>query len=213
MKHTLTVVVYDNNQFFAAGIRQTLVTYCQQKNILVRFEESIQEWGGSYLIFLAEHLEHKLSHYRNFLLRQQSPRIIKIRESSPLITYPYEAGILYRRQSASHLWQQISEALGKHPQSKRPIPVSDVTLLTPQENKVVYYLSVGSSTATIARYLNISIKTVSKHKRNVMKKLCFSRNIEFYHWLLRRGEGTINTKWRNTTLSFHARHDFIHLIR
>lgn len=189
MKRTLIVVIYDTNQFFAAGIRQTLIVYCQQRNIPVRFEDVFKEneWENPHLVFIAETLPPWLPRSRDNLMHQKYPRIIQIREFPPRIVYPYDARIMYRRQSIADLSQQLSDILDTHPCSTSPMPTPDTQPLTQQETRVLRYLSIGFHSVLISRYLNISPKTVSYHKRSAMKKLCFSRNIELYHWLARGG--------------------------
>lgn len=55
--------------------------------------------------------------------------------------------------------------------------------LTPQERKTIRHMQCERSLTQIAHILNLSPKTVSHHKRAVMKKLGFKRNTELYSWM------------------------------
>lgn len=69
---------------------------------------------------------------------------------------------------------------------------SDVTLknkesyflLSKREIEVLIRLRLGLSLTAIAKNLGLSIKTVSTHKRNAMRKIGLSKDIDLYKWLL-----------------------------
>jgi DNA-binding NarL/FixJ family response regulator len=47
----------------------------------------------------------------------------------------------------------------------------DLTLLTPKEKEILQLISEGKLTKEIANDLNLSIKTIEKHRSNIMEKL------------------------------------------
>ncbi|MBH3259864.1 helix-turn-helix transcriptional regulator [Serratia marcescens] len=55
--------------------------------------------------------------------------------------------------------------------------------LTPREREVVLMQRQALPPSLIADLLNISIKTVSAHKRNAMRKLGFRRIHELQQWM------------------------------
>ncbi|HHU0686261.1 TPA: helix-turn-helix transcriptional regulator [Serratia marcescens] len=57
------------------------------------------------------------------------------------------------------------------------------TTLTEREMEVMCCMARGIAQKQLTQRLHISHKTVSSHKRAVMRKLGFRRNVELYHWL------------------------------
>lgn len=53
------------------------------------------------------------------------------------------------------------------------------------------YLAWEMPPTAIARYLALSVKTVSNHKQAAMRKLGFKRNVDLYHWLRQGGLKTV----------------------
>ena len=54
---------------------------------------------------------------------------------------------------------------------KNPMPASSLDSLTEREKTVLKLISEGYTNKAIAAYLSISVKTVDKHRSNLMKKL------------------------------------------
>jgi DNA-binding NarL/FixJ family response regulator len=77
----------------------------------------------------------------------------------------------------------VSGFLGKTA-SGRSRPAS---VLTTREREVLQQLAEGEKNAEISARLNISIKTVESHRRNLMSKLGINRQIELVKYALREG--------------------------
>lgn len=61
------------------------------------------------------------------------------------------------------------------------------TRLTPREREVVQLLAEGKQSKTIAAQLNISVKTVQTHRRNIMRKLGFNNLPDLTKYAVREG--------------------------
>jgi DNA-binding NarL/FixJ family response regulator len=59
--------------------------------------------------------------------------------------------------------------------------------LTPREREVLQLIAEGQSTKEIALELNVSVKTIETHRRNVMEKLDLHNVAELTKYALRRG--------------------------
>jgi two-component system, NarL family, response regulator NreC len=59
--------------------------------------------------------------------------------------------------------------------------------LTPREREVLQLLAEGSTTKRIASQLNVSVKTVETHRRQVMEKLDIHSVAELTKWAVREG--------------------------
>lgn len=60
----------------------------------------------------------------------------------------------------------------------------DAVILSRQQAMVVKYTRLGLSLTDISRVTNLSIKTISTHKRAVMRKLDIKNNSDFYRYAL-----------------------------
>ena len=68
---------------------------------------------------------------------------------------------------------------------------SDLDLLTPREREVLQLLAEGRSNQKIAQQLGISVKTVERHRSNMMNKLSISNKTELIKYALRKGWATL----------------------
>ena len=66
-------------------------------------------------------------------------------------------------------------------------------ILTPREREVLQQLSEGASTKEIAGALNISVKTVETHRRNMMEKLNLHSVAELTKYAISEGITTLDT--------------------
>lgn len=59
--------------------------------------------------------------------------------------------------------------------------------LTPREHEVLIHIAEGQSNAEIAQQLVISVKTVDRHRENIMRKLNMHNRIELVKYAIKRG--------------------------
>lgn len=90
-------------------------------------------------------------------------------------------GLLHKRDNADTILQGIDEvALGKHFVSATVAElIADAQVgLTQRELQVLNLFAQGISLSLIADNLKISLRTVEKHKENIMKKLNVTNSIQ-----------------------------------
>jgi two-component system response regulator NreC len=69
-------------------------------------------------------------------------------------------------------------------QSERSASIGGIT---PREQEVLAHLADGSTNSQIARKLNISPKTVARHRENIMEKLNLHTRVELVRFAIRKG--------------------------
>lgn len=67
------------------------------------------------------------------------------------------------------------------------ITPSDVELLTPREHEVLACISDGLTNREIAEQLVISVKTVDRHRENIMRKLNLHNRVELVRYAIEKG--------------------------
>jgi DNA-binding NarL/FixJ family response regulator len=70
---------------------------------------------------------------------------------------------------------------------ERGRPDEQFDVLTPRELEVVKLIAEAHSSKEIARELVISVKTVERHRQNVLDKLGMSDRVELTRYAIRRG--------------------------
>lgn len=66
-----------------------------------------------------------------------------------------------------------------------------INVLSPREREVLQLIAEGHKTLTIAEYLNVSIKTVESHRKNIMNKLNKFSVAELTKFAIREGVTTL----------------------
>lgn len=98
---------------------------------------------------------------------------IRIAASGDVYIYPSLAKLLVRDYLAQQSEFQPDE--------------SPLNNLTPREQEVLTLLAEGQGNAQIAEMLNISPKTVSRHRENIMSKLNLHSRTELVKYAIRKG--------------------------
>jgi len=92
-------------------------------------------------------------------------------------------------QGATYLSPAISQALLADvltaPTSARLSP--PVTQLSPREREVLQLISKGQTNSAIAEQLRVSVKTVERHRTNLMSKLCVHNLVELIRVAIKHG--------------------------
>jgi DNA-binding NarL/FixJ family response regulator len=71
---------------------------------------------------------------------------------------------------------------------ERDLPEGDrIDILTPRELQVLKLIAEAHSSKAIAKELVISIKTVERHRQNILDKLGMSDRVELTRYAIRRG--------------------------
>lgn len=91
-------------------------------------------------------------------------------------------------QSAAYLSRAISEKLAGALSAPPGLPVLDpVEQLTPREKELVQLIGEGHTNSEIAGLLNISVKTVERHRTNLMSKLNVRNLVELIRVAIKYG--------------------------
>ncbi|SFN65617.1 DNA-binding response regulator, NarL/FixJ family, contains REC and HTH domains [Izhakiella capsodis] len=198
MKKNLSVLICDDDRFYASGLQTLISTWASERKLNVNFADQFQLRARSEIIFISQ---SELSSYRLHALRMEITAfrryvfVIQQQESSnrdDLNSLKENFAMIPRQAQPAVIQRYLETALRKlesfaasSPQTAGAISVSSP--LTFRETQILRFLARGISHATVARYLQISEKTVSTHKRNIMTKLNISRTTELNYWLIDEG--------------------------
>ncbi|MBU5412420.1 response regulator transcription factor [Serratia ureilytica] len=185
MKKVIRVCIQDTNRFFALGIQHILLSHFQLQGLGVCFV-SEKESVGADLVFCSVPTKgwplqlclHSESEKTVFIA-------IRATKSEKVTKCFRERGSLWRRAHPGALLTLVKEGMNvqENPVASECCPCCMSQALTKREREVMHCMSWELTPKTLQQYLNISPKTVSAHKRAVMRKLGFRRNSELYHWL------------------------------
>lgn len=83
----------------------------------------------------------------------------------------------------------VNRYIGKSPRTESSV----FTNLTQREREVLQVLAEGMTTKEIAYHLNVSVKTVETHRRNIMEKLNIHSISELVKYAIREGLTSLET--------------------
>ncbi len=191
MKTTVKILLSEPNLYFALGLSQGLLTHFKKLGVNALLSTNLSDKYDCDIVFLAA--EQDTASLRYLTQRRTSPahqRIFLLKEKpgkNDSIQFKELDGVFYRHQSMSWAMQIATDAL--HSITLPTVHSPRITVrrapLTHREVQVLRYLASGQRACQIGRFLHISAKTVSGHKRNAMAKLGISRSPDLNYWLLR----------------------------
>lgn len=189
MKPHIDIVILDDNRYFALGLETLLQEHFMYQGWSVTFLPA-QLYPMANLIIQADKVAQPLPfcHVRkpgkqhNIITIQQTPRL---RRRLPACMS--EDGIIRRHDSTVVVLHLVEQMFGGLIPVSPPPSSHCSQALTPREWEVLYTIRRGLVPSQVAGCLNLSVKTVSAHKRAAMHKLGFQRNAELYQWLLQGG--------------------------
>lgn len=193
-KSQFNILILDDNRFFSQSLVTLLQTQCLQREATLTFLTRHNAHRADLMI-LSDEIPPQMWMYHVITMNTKSA-VILIRDAAQRSFVPrivHETGILWRRDSAHTTLQLIEQVLIN--QSGRPS--TDIqfnfSALTFREYQVLSVPAQGAQPAQVASQLGLSIKTISAHKCNVMRKFGFTRNQELYYWL--RQGGLLTSKY------------------
>ncbi len=80
----------------------------------------------------------------------------------------------------------VTKAISENPEQQKNNTQTG-GILTQREREVIHYICLGYSNREIADILIISVKTVEKHKENIMEKLNLSRRHQLIEYAIQKG--------------------------
>ncbi|MFK8260224.1 response regulator transcription factor [Erwinia sp. AnSW2-5] len=196
----ITIVIHDPNLFYVGGLTNCLSENFSSRGIHTDFTDSAFNSRAKMFFLAEESLSVANIHYlnRRMSMRPLCVFIIKNSESGDDLSEGKMHNIshyttLYRNQPVESMLSVIHEQLEQLNCVRSALvqPCSVVSRadnnLTRRETEILRYLARGISNGGVARFLHISEKTVSAHKRNIMCKLNMIRPAELNYWLIQEG--------------------------
>lgn len=202
MKHTVTILIIDQNRYFSEGLRHALIQYFRDRKINVDITctgNEVQKISAD-IIFMAKDLGRQPWHSYKYL--QPSRKylfLIKERHQTQpgnSRLFKKNSGIIIHKLSLESILNLFGLAMFKYEKYQSILDggggALEPPVLTHRECEIMQCLRFGMSNEAIGRQLNISAKTVSSHKCAAMRKLNFTNHIELNYWLLNDGLNDIN---------------------
>jgi hypothetical protein len=159
----MKVIVCSDSFFFAQGITSILAEAGHETwDFYYQPQKSLPDKSSEELVIIIDTGERKRLRQLFSLLSGRDLRIFFITDDvfdSKEIKRPFQ-GVIPRKINPQTLLSTIADCTS----GAKPIEF----LLTIQQRKVLQYLIRGVTPNIIARAMNISVKTVSAHKRKVM---------------------------------------------
>ena len=194
-RNHLTVVINDPNRFFAEGLMNCISDNSSSMGLNVEFTDCDFNSRAKLIFLSADTVSVANLHYLNRRLASRALSVFIIHDATSnntantlKISKLNQYTSLYRDQAVDDFGKAIRNYL--EPQSDLrnilipPCSVRSKNNLTRRETEILRYLARGISNGAVARFLHISEKTVSAHKRNIMSKLNMIRPAELNYWLL-----------------------------
>lgn len=194
MNQTISVFIDDPNRFFVAGLRLALEQHFSLRGIALCYLYSTASPADLVIIAAGEGVAGQFCHLpRPDYWMPTAYLTLRERPEVPLLTLPAcqrETGRLYRCDPLEKIMRQIDVALKAcempHDRMHRCY-WCDKHALTPREYEIVRRFGRGELPQDIAAQLRLSVKTVSLHKRAMMRKMHLRNNADLYHWLQNGG--------------------------
>ncbi|CAO98468.1 response regulator transcription factor [Erwinia tasmaniensis] len=197
-KNNVTVVINDPNRFYFEGLKSSVYENFLKQGFNANYTESAFN-SRAKIIFLAEEsLSLANIHYLNRRMSMRPLCIFIIKNAPGKGDTPdiktdsiHHYAVIYRNQSVESILAVVNaqmEQMNNFRTMPSPLGVNrSNNNLTRRETEILRYLARGITNGGVARFLNISEKTVSAHKRNIMSKLNMVRPAELSYWLIQEG--------------------------
>ncbi len=171
------ILIVDDNEYFKAGLKRLIDGYFLRRNDKV-FHITMEN-ANPYadIIFWAPSVERSKIPLEILL----DKRMIFIVDEDQSWLSPT---VIYRQDDVSTIYTAFDNSVRQCSCFSESLCISDE--ISPRQNQVLYYISLGISVAEIAKYLLITEKAVSLHKRKAMLALNLSNNTELNKWLIKQ---------------------------
>lgn len=182
MSSQINIMTLDENHFYADGITRYFRQYGYHHQKELHYISRLEEATGPVLLFASLQMMMRLPHH---LLIEPTAQVRmvciagrRILPGSSCPGFPW-IPILHRESPAA----AIPLVLNRRPKAfaRRPI-------FSPLEAEVLHSLMHGTPACLAGKFLHITEKTVSTHKRTAMRKLGLTSNLSLQAWLLSIGQ-------------------------
>ncbi|WP_273855335.1 helix-turn-helix transcriptional regulator [Serratia liquefaciens] len=191
MRSCFTVVFQDSNRFFALGMEHILRAHLATRGYDAKFIFGDHN-DAVDMVVRAEAKAWQRSPCRLLGQEWRNDRsLITVRGTADShrqtgLACRGELGVLDRRDNPASVIYLVDKLLAPAATYMRSEPARCERCsyrLTEREQQVLFAISLEMQPSQVAKYLQLSPKTVSSHKRTAMRKLGFQRDIDLYHWL------------------------------
>lgn len=197
-KNSITIVINDPNRFYFEGLKSSVYENFLNQGIYADYTESAFNSRAKMLFLAEESLSVANIHYLNRRMSMRPLCVFIIKNKSceenhleARMDRIHHYAAIYRNQSVESMLAVVNDQLEQLRNFRTMLAPSGVNRssnnLTRRETEILRYLARGISNGGVARFLNISEKTVSAHKRNIMSKLNMVRPAELSYWLIQEG--------------------------
>lgn len=186
---TINVYISNFNFYYTTSIRTILNLHFVAMETEVSYTSDIQKLPYCDVAFLSPEimLAHELSDAN--ILNENISKIIVILSQKRFTIFPKNTkwilGIHHTPQDLLVLTEHIlgirQSDVDKH--IMHYIAQSSFYRFTPRQQDVIKLMLKEVTPSRISTSLNISEKTVSSHKRSIMKKFNLNRPIDLFYWL------------------------------
>ncbi|MEX2944267.1 helix-turn-helix transcriptional regulator [Serratia fonticola] len=194
MLPTLTIMISDTNRYFASGLESMLRQYFANQGLAPRIFINDHRGYSADLVFQSVDIQQR-SRFCLYHHTLSKSKVIVIQNSAntsfrqnvqPVCLYI--KGMIYRGMARKEMLLEVERVWRLGAQiSDRPNCPRCGKALTLREKQVLLTIRDGMCLSKVARFLSLSPKTVSAHKRNAMSKLGLQRNSELFCWLRNGG--------------------------
>ncbi|WP_434462190.1 helix-turn-helix domain-containing protein [Serratia plymuthica] len=191
MSANLTILISDNNQFYAQGLRHIIIRIFEKSGIDIYFTKSTDELKQPAFVFFTQYSPIQLRVESNgrmktgiqyfFMLDMLEDKHYDWQESLWITPYIQFWDRQCCIENASNQLEHLFHKLLINHINNTYYPTGK--LFTLRERQVLRYIKKGVPPTQIGRILGINRKTVSTHKRNAMNSLKLRNNQSLHCWL------------------------------
>ncbi|MFC0228815.1 helix-turn-helix transcriptional regulator [Serratia aquatilis] len=179
MRLHIVIALWDSNQFFIQGMQHILQTYFRSKGVHVIFmpfaREHVVDLNKADLIVEGAMTRDSIGYERHKIVIARSDML-----------WGGRRGEINFREKPEAVIRLLDELLSSAPTAP---PHHNVRYpkISARERDVLLGIAAELTPYQIGKRLQISVKTVSRHKNTAMRKLGFKRTHDLYNWLLQGG--------------------------
>lgn len=204
----INIFIQDSNRYFVQGLIALLQSACRNRQTTMTFFTQSPPYLVDLIIvsndapsFIWAGQTRARSTKQIVLLTQDRVRYQTVSSDQ------HEAHAIKHCDNTNIVLQLINSVFKKYRNGSTNKAPYRLSVLTPREFQVLSAIEQGLQPDRIARRLGLSVKTVSTHKCNAMRKLGFSRNHQLYDWL--RHHNTLTQTQHTHSFSYRRTNETI----
>lgn len=190
MVRTIEVFISDKDTFFTDGLSRSLINHLEGYGFTLTFTNNLSLMAFADIIFLTKDC---ISSFRpsdfHTLEGCVSKSVFVTSDYSVTPAFLSVKWVLYRRTGVSDMLSLVDYILGitKNDVSDYALGACSrpyLTGLSPRQRQVMWLYSQGFTQKKISYILGIDVRTVSCHKRTLMKQYQLTCNADLRNWLI-----------------------------